>query len=153
MKKRLLFVIFFFFMIAGSYAQENKLPDMTLTDRQQHPWQLTAQKGKVMFIYLWNGYEPSVSDLAFLEWVEKRYGNRIQYAYITKGAFSGAWRKLFDRFPQLKGLQGETAGKDEEKWSRFMEHYASIVLVDKKGRIYYQNPYQFEEALDQYLKE
>jgi hypothetical protein len=134
-----------------AHAQEDTLPALKVKDVNGKSFKLNDFKGKVTFVRMWKSYEPSVVDVAFLEWLEKQYGSKIQYIYLCSETFTNAWKKAFARFPDLKGIQLEADG-DESKWEDFLDHYSQIAIVGKEGDIYYQNDYQFEDGLAELLK-
>ena len=139
--------------IACAQSDNDSLPNYELTTFQHQTIHLTDLKGKPMFCYVWKSYDPSLHDLAFLDYLEKRYADSVQFIYLCTDGFSDAWPKIFSRFPLLKGIQVSTEGKDTAKWEDFLGHYASIFIVAKDGTVFYQNNYQFEEGLDALLKE
>jgi hypothetical protein len=144
-------VLLLLFFFTGAYAQEDTLPALKVKDVNGKMFKLNDFKGKVTFIRIWKTYDPSIVDLAFLEWLEKQYGGKIQYIYLCTGSFTDAWKKLFTRFSSVKGVQLVTDG-DESKWEEFLDHYSQMAIVDKDGIIYYQNDHQFEDGLEVLLK-
>jgi hypothetical protein len=149
--KSLVLAVFLMCFFTYAHAQKDTLPPLKVKDVNGKSFTLNQFKGKVTFIRMWKSYEPSVADLAFVEWLEKQYGSKIRYIYLCSESFTDAWKKTFARFPDLKGIQLVTDG-DTNKWEAFLDHYSQIAIVGEEGDIYYQNDYQFEAGLEELLK-
>jgi len=148
----LLLAAFFFFSAAQAQEESDTIPALKVTDIKGKTHKLTDFKGKVTFVMMWKTYEPTIVDLAFLEWLERKYGDKVQYIYLCIDDFTEKWKKQFNYFPAVKGIQLVTAD-DKDLWDDFLDNYSQIAIISKDGAIFYQNDYQFEEGLEILLKE
>ena len=81
-------ILLFLCSYAKAQDKEDTLPALKVKDVTGKEFKLNSLKGKVTFIRMWKSYEPSVADLAFLEWMEKQYGQKVQYIYLCTGEFT-----------------------------------------------------------------
>jgi hypothetical protein len=152
--KAFVLVLAAFFLFSAAQAQEetDTIPALKVKDINGKISKLTDFKGKVTFVRMWKSYDPSIVDLAFLEWLEKKYGDKVQYLYLCTDDFTDNWKKMFNYFPAVKGKQLVTAD-DKDLWDDFLDNYSQIAIIAKDGVIFYQNDYQFEDGLKMLLKE
>lgn len=147
----LLLSAFFFFSAAQAQEEADTIPALKVKDINGKQFKLTDFKGKVTFVRMWKSYDPSIVDLAFLEWLERKYGDKVQYLYLCTDDFTDNWKKMFNYFPAVKGIQLVTAD-NKERWEDFLNHYSQLAIIDKDGVIYYQNDYQLEDGLKELLQ-
>lgn len=148
----LLLSAIFFFSAAQAQQEADTIPALKAKDINGKTVKLTDFKGKVTFLRMWKSYDPSIVDLAFLEWLERKYDDKVQYLYLCTDDFTDNWKKMFNYFPAVKGIQLVTAD-DKDLWDDFLDNYSQIAIIAKDGVIFYQNDYQFEEGLQMLLKE
>jgi hypothetical protein len=147
----LLLSVMFFFTAAQAQQEGDTIPALKVKDINGKQFKLTDFKGKVTFVRMWKSYDPGIVDLAFLEWLEKKYGDKIQYIYLCTDDFTDNWKKMFNYFPAVKGNQLVTAD-DKDLWDDFLDNYSQIAIIGKDGQVYYQNDYEFEDGLKELLK-
>ena len=148
----LLLSAFFFFSAAQAQEEADTIPALKVKDINGKQFKLTDFKGKVTFVRIWKSYDPSIVDLAFLEWLERKYGDKVQYIYLCMDDFTERWKNMFNYFPAVKGKQLVT-DDDKDSWEDFLDNYPQIAIIGKDGSIYYQNDYQFEDGLKTLLEE
>ena len=152
--KAFVLVLAAFFVFSAAQAQEeaDTIPALKVKDLNGKNSKLTDFKGKVTFVRMFKSYNPSIVDMAFLEWLERKYGDKVQYLYLCQDDFTDDWKKMFNYFPAVKGKQLVTAD-DKDLWDDFLDNYSQIAIIAKDGTIFYQNDYQFEDGLQMLLKE
>lgn len=148
----LLLAAFFFFSAAQAQETADTIPALKVRDNKGKQFKINELKGKVTFVRLFKSYDPSIVDLAFMEWLEKKYADKIQYIYLCTDDFSERWTKMFNCFPAVKGYQLATAD-DKDMWEEFLDNYSQIAIIGKNGVVYYQNDYEFEDGLKLLLEE
>lgn len=148
----LVLAAFFFFSAAQAQEAADTIPALKVKDHHGKQFKLTDFKGKVTFVRMFKSYDPSIVDMAFLEWLEKKYADKIQYIYLCTDDFTDRWKSMFSYFPAVKGFQLVTAD-DKDMWEDFLDNYSQIAIIGKDGVIYYQNDYQFEDGLKMLLEE
>jgi hypothetical protein len=148
----LLLASILFFSTVQAQDTADTIPALKVKDINGKQFKMNDLKGKVTFVRMFKSYDPSIVDMAFLEWLERKYGDKVQYIYLCTDDFTDRWKSMFSNFPAVKGLQLVT-DDDKDSWEDFLDNYSQLAIIGKNGDIYYQNDYEFENGLKTLLEE